>query len=82
VVPKTAISKDSSDKSDAHDALTSIQDSDLFKIIAAWPVLPERIKAAILKMVKGTNINIRSASFTLRFCHNYSHSENYFMLSQ
>lgn len=49
---KTAISAEGSAKSGAHDAPTPIQEPDLTQIIAAWPGLPDHIKAAIKTLVQ------------------------------
>ena len=49
---KTAFLTGGGANSGVLDAWRKFQDPDLSQITAAWPALPEHIKAAILKMVK------------------------------
>ena len=51
-LPKTAFLTEGGAKSGALNALIKFHDPDLSKIFAAWPNLPEHVKAATLKMVK------------------------------
>jgi hypothetical protein len=54
LLSKTVISTSGSAKSGALASAKPIQDPELIRITAAWPALPEHIKAAIKALIQTT----------------------------